>query len=40
MKKYCAPEMELTVLEAEDILGASDEIEDGKGDNATGDDEL
>ena len=42
---YKAPEMEVTLLEAEDILtvsGGPDDIwgEDGKGDEATGDDEL
>ena len=36
---YIAPEMEITLLEAEDILTTSEEG-DGKGDNATGDDEL
>ena len=33
---YTAPEIEITLLEAEDILTLSD----GKGDNATDDDEL
>ena len=40
--KYIAPELEVTLLELADILSGS--IEDpegtGKGDNATGDDEL
>lgn len=45
LKMYKAPEMEVTLLEAEDILtvsGGPDDIweEDGKGDEATGDDEL
>lgn len=38
--KYIAPEMEITLLEAADVLLVSVEPEDGKGDNATGDDEL
>lgn len=36
--KYIAPEMEITLLCAEDILTTS--VDDGKGDNATEDDEL
>lgn len=38
--KYIAPEMEITLLETADILLVSGDPEDGKGDNATGDDEL
>jgi hypothetical protein len=38
--KYIAPEMEITLLETADIILVSGDPEDGKGDNATGDDEL